>query len=86
MKIFGKGKRFHETKILTLVNRPRLTNKNKYEFLNRMSEREQDQYFLEVQNIVKSEGIKPKNINQYNKYFNFLIQEREEIFQSIKNY
>lgn len=81
---FIKGKRFFTTKVHSLLNRPELNKSYPYEFLRKMSEKEANQFVKEVRIVLKNASVPTKNINAYNRIFNAVIEEREDIYQQFK--
>ena len=79
------AKRIYTIKIFDLVNRENIFNHGyPYEFMNKMTEKEVEEYLNELKKQLKQEGIPTKNINIYNNIFNSFIEEREDLYQVFK--
>jgi hypothetical protein len=78
------AKRIYTTKISTLMLRPILDESQPFEFMQRMTDAEVSVFLSEVRNQLKIEGITVQNIDYYNKIYNALLKDREEVYQVIK--
>ena len=76
------GKRIYTTKISSLICRPLRKCKYKHEFLNKMTNKETNVYFNEIKKQLDKDNDLSKI--EYDDYKEYLLREREEIYQSFK--
>jgi hypothetical protein len=84
-EVFKFKNRFFTTKVRDLIDRDLIRNDYPHEFMNKMNDEEIDVFVLEVQNQIKEIGVKVGfNIYQFNIAVKERINEREELYQSLK--
>jgi len=84
-EVYRFRNRFFTTKVIDLIGRDLDRNDHPHEFMNKMTDQEIDTFVSEVQNQIKEIGIKVGfNIYQFNLAVKQRINEREELYQSLK--